>query len=114
MAQPVGYSDRDYYEPQTGEEVQVIAPRHIERTSIGAPIENVALSRPVRIDDLDLNARWGVRTLRARISNTAHILCRQMDAMYVPLSDTPSCYSAAVHRAWRQARAAIDDARYAD
>jgi len=111
VAQPAGYGD--YYQ-SNGEEIQVIAPRHMERSSIGAPIENVSLSRPVRIDDLDLRTHWGVRTLRTHISTTAHALCRQMDAMYVPVSDDPPCYQTAVRAAWRQARAAIDDAHYAD
>ncbi|HEY4115133.1 MAG TPA: UrcA family protein [Rhizomicrobium sp.] len=115
LAQPAGYGDRAYYEPGTGEEVQVIAPRRpVDRTTVGAPIEDVALSRPVRTDDLDLRTLWGVRTLRARISNTAHVLCREMDTMYVPLSTNPPCYRTAVRAAWRQARVAIDDAHYAD
>ena len=111
MAQQAG--DREYYQGN-GETVEVIAPPPAQRTSIGAPIENVALSKAVRTDDLDLRTRWGVHALRTRISTTARMLCRRMNTMYVPLSDNPPCYRTTVRAAWRQARAAIDDAHYAD
>src|ERR1700761_7364812 len=46
---------RPVYSANGPEEITITAPhRHTERSEIGAPIEDVALSRPVRYDDLDL------------------------------------------------------------
>ena len=105
----------EYYGP--GEEVVVRAPhfrhhRAIETPDIpGTPIRDVAISRPVRFDDLDLRTRHGVHLLRARISNTARLLCRETDAMFpVKTDDSPPCYRTAVRDAMAQANEAIREA----
>ncbi|MGA9796538.1 MAG: UrcA family protein [Rhizomicrobium sp.] len=102
--------------------VIVIAPhRHYsnERSDIGAPIENVALTRPVRFDDLDLSTAWGARRLRERVRYTAHELCRRLDTLYpVSAPADPSdrfgsadCYRNAMDDGMDQADQAIDQAR---
>ena len=104
---------QDYRYAQPGyssdsEEVIVRAPHYRpERSTIGAPIETVALQRGVRFDDLDLASDWGVRTLRERVGYTARQLCRQLDNEYpVTVSDgTGSCY----RRAYEQAMGDADD-----
>jgi len=60
------------------EEVIIQAPRYRgpQRSTIGAPIEDVALSAPVRFDDLDLTTDWGVRKLHTRIFVAARMFRR--------------------------------------
>jgi UrcA family protein len=100
------------------EEVIVTAPRprFEPRSEIGAPIENVSLSRDVRYDDLDLTTPEGARELRERIRFTAQQECRQLDTMYPIAADgSPPCYRTAVEDGMQQADEAIDRARnYAD
>jgi UrcA family protein len=96
------------------EEVIVRAPRYHapERSTIGAPIQTVGTSQPVRFDDLDLRTAWGVRRLHDRIEHTARLLCRQLDARYpIPASDSPDCYRNAVDDAMYQADQAIAQAQ---
>jgi UrcA family protein len=96
------------------EDVIVQAPRyrHPQRSTIGAPIEDVWLSAPVRFDDLDLTTDWGVRKLHTRIFVAARKLCQRLDNRYpVTVSDgAPSCYRQAVNDAMAQADAAVDRA----
>ena len=103
-----------YYGPPP-EEVIVTSPRHGPmRSEIGAPIIEASLSRPVRIDDLDLRSDWGVHRLRDRISFAATSLCRQLNAMYPVSYDGASdsnCYRDAYDGAMTQADAAISQAR---
>src|SRR5690348_15117927 len=66
-AQEYTYSYRTapgYYGPPP-EEVIIEAPRYHapQRSTIGAPIEDVAMSRTIRFDDLDLRTPWGARAL---------------------------------------------------
>lgn len=101
--------------PQSGtnEVVTVTAPHphQRQRSDIGAPIVNVALSREVRFDDLDLTTASGARTLRDRVRHTASVLCREIDQQYlVTEDDSHSCVSAALDDAMGQANAAIDGA----
>jgi UrcA family protein len=102
------------YQSSSTEEVIVAAPRHrIERSAIGAPIRDVALSRPVRFDDLDLTTDEGAYVLRERVRYTAQRLCRDLDSRY-PITvaeDGPSCYQQALDDAMDQAETAIEDAR---
>src|SRR5215469_1246615 len=61
------------------EHVTVTAPRPPQdRSTIGAPIVDVALSREVRIDDLDLRTGYGVRVLERRVSAMAQALCHRL------------------------------------
>jgi UrcA family protein len=95
------------------DEVIVQAPRHYqERSTIGAPIENVAVSRAVRYDDLDLRTDWGARELEHRINQAASSACDELDTRYpIATSDSPPCYSSAVQDAKYDAQAAIGRAR---
>lgn len=110
-AQPYG----SYYgPPRGGEEVIIQAPRYHgpARSAIGAPIEDVSLSRPVRFDDLDLRTSWGAHALHNRISYTARTLCRRLDFEYpISTSDSPDCYRTAMAYAMEQADDAIARAR---
>jgi UrcA family protein len=108
--------DRNGGEPayyQGPEQVQVTVPRpRPQRGEFGAPIRDVALTRNVRYDDLDLTTNRGARQLKERIDYTARALCQRLDAMYpVAVSDSPPCYRTAMRDAMFQANAAIDDAR---
>jgi UrcA family protein len=95
------------------EEIIINAPRHHpERSDIGAPIEDVAMSQQVRFDDLDLRTHWGARVLRERIEYAARTMCNRLDTLYpVSTSDSPPCYRAAVDDAMGQAAVAIRNAR---
>ena len=98
------------------ERVIITAPRPPQdRSAIGAPIVDVAISREIRIDDLDLRTGYGVRMLERRVSDTAHDLCRRLDLRYpITASDSPPCYEAAFEDAMEQADAAIARARGED
>jgi UrcA family protein len=114
---------RDGYASYHGdEEVIVRAPRYHarERSSIGAPIENVAISEPVRFDDLDLSYDRDVYRLEDRIHAKARALCHRLDVAHpIDVSDTPqTCYRDAVADAMDQVDAAVEqqrghDVRYA-
>lgn len=95
------------------EEITIYAPRHQpDRTYTGAPIENVALSQPVRYDDLDLTTNWGARRLNDRMRETARVLCRRLELRYVPVEgDRGSCYRQTVADAQNRVDEAIDRAR---
>lgn len=95
------------------EQIEVTAPRHHATTSIpGAEIRTVAASRQVRFDDLNLNSRYGARTLHNRIRATARTLCRELEFMHPVVIDNASdCYRDAVQDAMYQADAAIADSR---
>ncbi|HJW41494.1 MAG TPA: UrcA family protein [Rhizomicrobium sp.] len=102
------------YDGLATERVEVIAPNHhhADRSSTGAPIVDVALTREVRFDDLDLSTPRGAHILRARIRNTAQELCSKLDLRYpVATSDSPPCYRTAVSDAMDQADTAIAQAR---
>jgi UrcA family protein len=106
-----GYRDVSY--GGSNEVVTVEVPRHPERDSVtGAPVEDIALSEPVRFDDLDLATREGAHALRDRIRRTASQLCRRLGENYVSSSsDGSHCYRDAVDEALEQADGAIADAR---
>jgi UrcA family protein len=116
LAQEYTYSYRTapgYYGPPP-EEVIIEAPRYRapQRSTIGAPIEDVAMSRTIRFDDLDLRTGWGARALRDRIAYTARTLCNRMDFVYpISTSDSPPCYRTAYEDGMAQADAAIAQAR---
>lgn len=113
-----GYDNSGSYYRGPNETVEVYGPPPPrERSAIGAPIENVSVSREVRYDDLDLRTEWGAHVLRARIVRTARAACRELDrrypsSYYPATSDSPPCVEWAVDRAMDQADAAINDARH--
>lgn len=105
-----------YGEPVFGnssdEEIVVTAPRYRPRSEIGAPIRDVAISREVRFDDLDLRTASGAHELKLRIRDTANDLCQRLNIRYpVSYGNNPPCYQTSVHRAMYQADRAISDAR---
>jgi len=104
-----------FAQPSTGpEQVIVRAPPYgPQRSTIGAPIVDVALSREVRFDDLDLRTVWGARALRERVRQTALSLCQQLENQYVVMEDGPPCYRTAYDDAMDQADTAIRYARQA-
>lgn len=112
-AQEYGSSAPGNYGPP--EEVIITPPPYVhQRSAIGAPIIDASLSRPVRVDDLDLRTGWGARELRNRISFTARTLCRQLDAMYPASYDggtSQDCYRDAFASGMEQAHGAIRAAR---
>ena len=127
LAAPSANAQDDYpnsapppgYGPASGppESITIYGPRrHEERGDLGAPIEDVAMSRAVRFDDLDLRSNRGARELKHRIEYTARVMCQRLDAMYpISADDSPPCYRTAVDQAMYQADAAISQARaYAD
>jgi len=93
------------------ERVEVIMPTG-ERSEIGAPIDQLSISRGVRVDDLNLASRMGARELRERVRQTAWQLCNRhdVDASFVT-TNPQSCYSAAVTDAMNQVDAAIAQQR---
>ena len=112
-AQDTRYDDDTLYLNTPDENVEIIQhPYGLGHSNLGAPYKLVSLSKPVRIDDLDLRTRRGVRILRNRIQLTARLLCRDLDERYpVTADDSPPCYSNAVHDAMYRADRAIADAR---
>jgi UrcA family protein len=116
-ATPVAAQDyRDAAYENSMERVIITAPRPPQdRSAIGAPIVDVAISREIRIDDLDLRTGWGVRVLERRVSDAARDLCQRLDLRYpIATSDSPPCYEAAYEDAMAQADAAIARARDED
>jgi UrcA family protein len=105
------YSDQAAYNAPP-DEITVYAPRHRqERSDIGAPIEDVAVSQAVRYDDLDLTTDRGIHRLHERIAATARELCHRLDVTHpIAVSDSPPCYRTAMEEAAPQAIAAIDRA----
>jgi UrcA family protein len=89
------------------------------RSWMGAPIVDVAISRGIRTDDLDLRTDDGVRQLRGRVFAAAGALCGWMNAMFPidqnrqsgPWLQASGCYRDAVRNAMKQADRAIDAAR---
>ena len=106
------YDDTRVYQSGS-DDVVVRAPRyHREYSTIGAPIEDVAISQVVPYGDLDLRTDWGASELRARVHQAAYQACDKMDVAYpVGAPDNPPCVRAAFRDGMRQARDAIGDAR---
>jgi UrcA family protein len=109
-------SDRDLAYADSTERVIITAPRPPQdRSAIGAPIVDVAISQEIRIDDLDLRTGYGVRMLERRVSDTARALCQRLNLRYpIATSDSPPCYEAAYEDAMAQADEAIARARDED
>ncbi|HEX4196975.1 MAG TPA: UrcA family protein [Caulobacteraceae bacterium] len=104
-AQPYG-APYDAYDAGPSNDITVYAsPRAGRDPYTGAPYERVETSRVVSYADLDLNSRWGVRELRARVISAARDACDELenDPMTITASDDPPCVSTAVHRAMYQA-----------
>jgi UrcA family protein len=109
QAQPYYGDEPDAYSYAPG--VTVTAP-HRERSSIGAPIETVRVSRVVDVSDLDLGTGYGRHIMRERVRRAATDACRDLDLMpgYVPVADESDvdCYHRAVDDALANAPTGVD------
>ncbi len=87
--------------------ITVTAPRlvrqEVGRTSSGAPVEMISLTRRVDYKDLDLKQHASVVELETRVREVAKEACDQLARVY-PLSDpqTPDCVKTAVDKAMAQ------------
>jgi UrcA family protein len=108
-AQPYdrGYGyDYDSYQTGPDDDITVTGRPYEERDpATGGYYERVTTSRVVSYADLDLNSRWGVRELHARVVRAARDACDELDndPMLVTAPDDPPCVSTAVRRAMYQA-----------
>ena len=92
----------------------VVHPDRTRDPYTGAPIDTVTESRVVYADDLDLDARWGQRTLLRRVQRAATDACDSLDRRYVTVdSDGQACYRDAVHDAMAQAEQIVGHPLYA-
>ena len=107
-----GRYENTAYENPT-ENVDVSVPRYApQRDRYGVPYRNVSLSKDVYIGDLNLRTRYGVREMRSRISQTARVMCHQLNVRYpITAPNSPGCYTTAMGDAMAQASIAIADAR---
>jgi UrcA family protein len=96
----------DSYQTGPNDDITVTARPYEERDpATGGYYERVRTSRVVSYADLDLNSRWGVRELRARVTSAARDACDELDndGMAINAPDDPPCVSTAVTRAMYQA-----------
>jgi UrcA family protein len=80
----------------------------VGRSTIGAPIERVTLTRGVSYADLDLRTYAGAMELKRRVHEAAREACTKLDDLY-PFEEreAPACISEAVAAASRQVDSAI-------
>jgi UrcA family protein len=82
----------------------------VGRSTIGAPIEILELSRRVNYTDLDLTRTSGAVELERRVRDTAAAACEELDRQDpLAMSDTDefSCVREATNDAMKQAKAVI-------
>jgi UrcA family protein len=98
------YDTGPQYADQDGDVTVQARPREERDPATGAPYERVYASRVVSYADLNLNSRWGVRELHARLVSAARDACDELenDPMLVTAPDDPPCVSTAVRRAMYQ------------
>jgi UrcA family protein len=110
-AQEYGYENTAY--ENTNENVDVSVPRYApQRDRYGAPYRNISMSKDVYIGDLNLRRNHDVREMRSRISETARVMCHQLNVRYpITAPNSPGCYTTAMGDAMAQASVAIADAR---
>ena len=88
-----------------GGEVTVTAAPRVERDpTTGAEYQLAVASRTVSYRDLDLNAAWGARELRARVLAAARSACNELDSDPMAIDDPADqpCVSTAIRRAMYQ------------
>ncbi|HUO91538.1 MAG TPA: UrcA family protein [Rhizomicrobium sp.] len=95
-------------------EVTVTAPREVTRTrvgrsNIGAPIEDVAVTERVNIQDLDLKKTADVDELNRRVREAAADSCSELDRLF-PLVPSSQTRRDCIRRAMRGANAQIEAA----
>jgi UrcA family protein len=101
QAQSYGYD----YSGGGGEVTVTAAPRVERDPTTGAEYQLTVATRTVTYRDLDLNAAWGVRELRARVVAAARSACDQLDSDPMAIDDPADqpCVSTAIRRAMYQA-----------
>jgi UrcA family protein len=110
--------------PESAEEVSVVAPGMVQRkivgrSTIGAPIETISLSRRVSYGDLDLTKQSDVEKLGKRIRNTARLACEQLDnlypdgSLYQTIPSDQNCVNTATRKAIEEANLVIAGANQA-
>jgi UrcA family protein len=101
QAKDYGYDNGQYADEDSG--VTVTAEprlREYRDPYTGAPYERVTASRVVSYADLDLNSRWGVRELKARVQRAAEDACDELEnSNTISAPDDPPCVPTAVGRA---------------
>jgi len=98
---------------QNQEEITVVAPREVERKTVGraysgAPIEEISVSYEVAYDDLDLKKPADVDTLRTRIAGVAREACK--DVYQLPPYSGVRSQQECVRKTIKSASKQIDDA----
>jgi UrcA family protein len=85
-----------------------VVTKTVGQSAIGAPLEQVTLTRHVSYSDLDLTTYAGVVELKKRVADTARAACEQLDELY-PLEEknAPACIRQAVADASHQVDEAI-------
>ena len=94
----------DSYQTGPDDDITVTAlPRAERDPATGGYYDRVTTSRVVSYADLDLNSRWGVHELRARVVRAARDASDELDnSIAINAPDDPPCVSTAVHRAMYQ------------
>ncbi len=89
-------------------EAGVVNKTVVGHSDLGAPIEQVTLSRRVSFSDLDLATNAGAVALKKRVEEAARASCKQLDELY-PLEEkhAPECIDKAVAAASPQVDEAI-------
>ncbi len=100
---------------QTAAEITITGERSskiVGRSTIGAPIEELTLSRKVSFSDLDLTSSAGASELEKRVNETAKDLCAELDKLR-PLEPATGrdCVKKTSEPALAQAHAAITAAQ---
>jgi UrcA family protein len=80
----------------------------VGKSPIGAPIEQITLTRRVGYSDLDLKSKAGADTLEKRVADTAKAACEELDKHYPLLQkNAADCVKAANAEAMVQVKAAV-------
>ena len=98
------------------EEITVIAPYYVHQKAVKNDIRSllqaVSIEKRVSYADLDLRKPADADKFRARISDAATSLCKQLDLLYPPIAYVPlstqDCVKTAADRAMFSANIIID------
>lgn len=99
---PLAQAQPAYEETTAGGDVTITAPRVERDPATGAEIDVVYTTRIVSYADLDLNTRWGMRTLHHRIVRAANDACSDLSMRYVTVDNDADCVNTAVRHALYQ------------
>jgi UrcA family protein len=96
-------------------EVTVSAAREtkivVGHSAIGAPVEQITVTRRVSYADLDLASKSGADALEKRVNETAKSSCEDLDKHYpLETSTAGDCTNAAIKLAMVQVREAVSAA----